>query len=291
MDIELNKQEDTTPQILTNMMYSSTDVIGRKIYYVEYDQRYIPKEQVKNVQEHTQHIKEGLEPSPIYIPIQQEDFIGTAIIYSKDGTPTHLLFSEDIDRVVDLQNKLTIDPVTGINNRYGWNIALEKLADMIQRGEMDDKYITLSIFDLNNLKKINDEQGHIKGDEYIVQMAQHLRSTFRSYDEIARWAGDEFVALAIANRSIESTIEKRLNKLRDPNLNYCAGIIGFSIKEISDELENREENNVEDRSKMVLEILEEKLNQADKLLYEAKETAKGKVENNIKPTIIKDSSQ
>lgn len=263
------------------------DLLNRKTYYIEYDPKYIPKEQIKNIEKHAKDIKRGAKPTPIYIPIEIKNFSGASIIYSEQGTPTHILFTDEAETIVDLQNKLTIDPMTGISNRYGWRTEITKLAETIQRGEIDNKYMTLAIFDLNNLKVINDQKGHEQGDIYILRMAKHLKNTFRLYDEIARWGGDEFVAFALSNRDIIQTIERKLMENKSADLNYCAGILGFSIRSILDELRKRSDSTFENRTKIVLDILKEKFNQADKLLYQAKQQVEEETENGIKPTVIK----
>jgi len=267
------------------------DLLNRKTYYIKYNPKYIPKEQIKNVEEHAKNIERGAKPTPIYIPIKIENFSGASIIYSEQGTPTHILFTDEADMIVDLQNKLTIDPVTGISNRYGWEMEIAKLAEMIQRGEIDDKCMTLAIFDLNNLKIINDQKGHEQGDIYILSMAKHLKNTFRLYDEIARWGGDEFVVFALSNKNIIETIERRLRENKSTGLNYCAGIFGFSIRSVLDELGKRSNGTFENRTKIVLDILKEKFNQTDKLLYQAKQQAEEETENGIKPTVIRYISQ
>jgi diguanylate cyclase (GGDEF)-like protein len=287
MNIELSN-DTTTEKIPTNMMYSATDPSGEKIYYVEYDPRYIPEEQLENIQRKSNQIKETENPEELitYIPLEQEDFKGARVSFNKQGTPLNLYFSREIDRVIDLQNSMTVDPLTEVDNRLGWNIAIEKLADMIQREEMNDRYITFGVFDLNNLKKINDEQGHSIGDEYILQMAQYLKNVFRSYDEIARWGGDEFSVFTVSNEDITDTIVDRLNETQTSNLNYSAGILGFSVNSILQELGSRTGIDIKERTKLVRDILRRKFNEADQLMYEAKEASKNQQKEGINPTII-----
>jgi diguanylate cyclase (GGDEF)-like protein len=51
----------------------------------------------------------------------------------------------------------------------------------------------LAIIDINGFKRVNDEHGHLVGDELLKQFATELRSACRSNDVIARWGGDEFI--------------------------------------------------------------------------------------------------
>jgi diguanylate cyclase (GGDEF)-like protein len=52
-------------------------------------------------------------------------------------------------------------------------------------------------FDLDDFKNINDELGHQRGDEALVEFAAALRSVFRQETLLARMGGDEFVAMGV----------------------------------------------------------------------------------------------
>lgn len=60
------------------------------------------------------------------------------------------------------------------------------------------KSITFFVFDLNNLKKINDLYGHGEGDKLIVAAAKILNTQFASIGDVFRIGGDEFCAMSIA---------------------------------------------------------------------------------------------
>jgi diguanylate cyclase (GGDEF)-like protein len=53
----------------------------------------------------------------------------------------------------------------------------------------------LLFLDLDNFKEINDQYGHLAGDKFLRALSQRLRNTTRENDVIARFGGDEFVAL------------------------------------------------------------------------------------------------
>ncbi len=53
----------------------------------------------------------------------------------------------------------------------------------------------VAIIDINGFKRVNDEHGHLVGDELLKQFADELRSACRTTDVIARWGGDEFIVL------------------------------------------------------------------------------------------------
>ena len=79
--------------------------------------------------------------------------------------------------------------------------------------------------DLDGLKQINDVHGHAAGDAAIRLVANALKSIFRETDIVARWSGDEFVALMVegsedASRLIGSRLDAAIAVQSPPNLPY-----------------------------------------------------------------------
>jgi diguanylate cyclase (GGDEF)-like protein len=55
--------------------------------------------------------------------------------------------------------------------------------------------LCVAILDINEFKQVNDEHGHLIGDEVLKQFAQEMRGACRTTDVIGRWGGDEFILL------------------------------------------------------------------------------------------------
>ena len=90
-----------------------------------------------------------------------------------------------------LTYQATHDALTGLPNRAH---VLPFLAEALE----GDRGLTAVLFiDVDNLKSINDSLGHEAGDEVLRIAARRLRTAVRSEDVIARWSGDEFLALLI----------------------------------------------------------------------------------------------
>ncbi len=121
---------------------------------------------------------------------------GAADYAVKPHTPESLL--RRIDHAVKLvsfpekeralKEKAQQDPLTSVLNRRGWEDALNSL-------QKEDAPFAFYLFDLDNLKQINDTLGHMEGDRLIREFSKVLRAHTRETDIIARFGGDEFMAV------------------------------------------------------------------------------------------------
>jgi len=92
----------------------------------------------------------------------------------------------------ELQALALVDDLTGLHNRRGFTLFADQ---EIARARRSGRVPTLVFADLDNLKGINDEHGHASGDAAIRLVGSALKSILRESDIVARWSGDEFVAL------------------------------------------------------------------------------------------------
>lgn len=94
----------------------------------------------------------------------------------------------------DLESLALLDELTGLHNRRGFTLFAEQ---ELSRARRYGRSAVLVFADLDGLKGINDAHGHSAGDHALRSVARALRSVARESDVVARWAGDEFVALLL----------------------------------------------------------------------------------------------
>jgi len=110
----------------------------------------------------------------------------------------------------DSLKNLDLDRLTGLQNQA----ALERRLESSQPFSG-----VVAVCDMDNFKSINDQFGHLVGDEILRNIGHLLRSSIRKEDEAFRWGGDEFVILfgnqnlpVVKARMLE--IRRRLNDFR-----------------------------------------------------------------------------
>ncbi|HVU44701.1 MAG TPA: diguanylate cyclase [Terracidiphilus sp.] len=92
------------------------------------------------------------------------------------------------------------DALTGLRSRLNVENLIE--ARMCAGGKF-----CVAIVDINDFKLVNDDFGHVVGDELLKQFASELRSVCHSSDVIGRWGGDEFMILF--NRDLSDAVVQR----------------------------------------------------------------------------------
>jgi diguanylate cyclase (GGDEF)-like protein len=92
-----------------------------------------------------------------------------------------------------LETIVLTDPLSGCYNRRGLNQLAEREVSRAVRGK---KQLAVLAVDIDHFKAINDEFGHLTGDEVIREVGALLRDTAREVDVVARVGGEEFTILA-----------------------------------------------------------------------------------------------
>lgn len=116
------------------------------------------------------------------------------------------------EHIDDLNKRAYVDALTSVRNKGAYADYIE---DLQKRLENDDPFeFAIGMFDCNNLKQINDQYGHDKGDLYLKSACQLICSTFR-HSPVFRIGGDEF-AVVLLNDDLQNkdSLVKQFEKTR-----------------------------------------------------------------------------
>jgi diguanylate cyclase (GGDEF)-like protein len=137
------------------------------------------------------------------------------------------LASEYAVAEAQLREMVVTDPLTGLPN---YRRLLEVVGTEIGRSNRTDNPFAVVFFDMDGLKRINDELGHLIGSRAVCRFAETLRASCRQTDTPARYGGDEFVVILPETddegaRQVIERVETRLADDPDkPQLSVSAGI-------------------------------------------------------------------
>lgn len=123
----------------------------------------------------------------------------------------------------------------------------------------------LAIIDIDRFKHVNDEYGHVVGDELLIQFSGELKSACRATDVVGRWGGDEFIILLDGGLEEAEGHAERLSK-------WICG--NYNLGEKSNPIKLNVEASIGLAEHQPPESLKELLSRADALMYERKAEAK-----------------
>lgn len=214
----LNNREDVTKPI------SEKQTIDRAVF-----ESTIFQDDLEKVQRLIDEVKKGATAGTVYFrmrPVGEKEYrwfnlILSGVFDKRGQTVQGVGTLEDINdqriETLRLREKADTDPLTGIYNRA----ATERLVDsIIMESDPESKYAFL-VIDLDHFKDINDNLGHLYGDEILKEVSSALYTTFRSSDIVGRLGGDEFcVFLKGVNNAeiIRRKLRKPLASLANPDL-------------------------------------------------------------------------
>ncbi len=104
------------------------------------------------------------------------------------------------------------DTLTGLPNR---NLLKDRFEQLTAHALRHDKKVAIFYLDLDHFKNLNDTQGHLAGDHFLIKVAELLKSSVRKEDTVGRIGGDEFVLLLGDLDHVEEAIGTAKNILAE----------------------------------------------------------------------------
>jgi diguanylate cyclase (GGDEF)-like protein len=168
-----------------------------------------------------------------------------AVVSHQDVTSRRLL-EERLKMIADT------DELTGLPNRRKF---LRLAKDALQEVKNSGASVSLVLLDLDRFKEVNDTLGHDAGDETLRQIADQLSRGLRPGDILARWGGEELVAMLPETERLRARIEAYSIETTTASFSVTASFGVTQLLETDDDLRAA-------------------LSRADKALYDAKEAGR-----------------
>ena len=151
-----------------------------------------------------------------------------------------------------------------LNRRELFNLGEREFKHALQR----EQPFSVILFDVDNLKQINDTYGHAIGDEVLIQTVKIVRQSLRQSEIIGRYGGDEFIILLPGSNCIQAqqiaervhnniTSQANATEKKNPYVTISIGVA--ELKQASDS------------------TLEKLIARADKAMYIAKQAGRNQL--------------
>jgi diguanylate cyclase (GGDEF)-like protein len=188
-----------------------------------------------------------------------------AVLNSAEVLLAHVLIFRFSERTREaaferLRTHAQVDGLTGLANREKLDVELARSLSLADRSGQP---LAVAMIDLDHFKRINDEHGHLVGDEVLRGLASRLAQGVRAMDTVGRWGGEEFLllcpntdaggALAVAEKLRSAVAAEPFAE--GVSLTISLGVAIASGKEAPDVM----------------------LDRADRALYEAKKAGRNRV--------------
>lgn len=157
------------------------------------------------------------------------------------------------------------DALTGVGNRRSFYEIAEKLMNLSQRNSIP---LVLMMIDIDFFKKVNDQYGHLVGDEVLKYVAHTIAGRLRESDVICRFGGEEFIVLLSGADINNALVIAEEIRLMFSNHAYSDGEVTIPIHVSIGVGEHKNEV-----------LMKEFIQRVDENLYKAKEKGRNRVES------------
>ncbi|MBU5312253.1 diguanylate cyclase [Tissierella carlieri] len=195
----------------------------------------------------------------------------TPITDSNGKIVNFLGVKQDVSRRKYLEEKLKQTSIRdSLTNIYNRGYAFERLGQSIELFKKKEENFSLALVDIDFFKNINDTYGHQAGDFVLKEFAEILASSIRTYDVLARYGGEEFILIlqGIGKSSSVKVIKRVSERIKESLFNYEDKKVEITFS-----------CGIVDASEIGKETisLQNMIYEADRRLYEAKNTGRNKI--------------
>jgi diguanylate cyclase (GGDEF)-like protein len=185
----------------------------------------------------------------------------------------YLFLKTAVNRLLDAQEKLhdlaIRDSLTGLINRREIAIRGEQEFSRYKRLSIGSEHSPYSVMmiDLDHFKSINDNYGHVVGDQVLRQVADYLAQAVRNYSNVGRYGGEEFILVLPGGSSEDawSIAERIRSGISSQPIDFDGGVVSVTVS-IGVSLVSEDDACFEDT-----------VDRADRALYQAKEQGRNRV--------------
>jgi diguanylate cyclase len=217
-------------------------------------------------------LKEAVEANSIdTLRLKSREFINSYVDYQSQKNELRnkrvVNTKKNLDAVkkqlLEANNNLHVDHLTGASNRKSFDEYIRKL---VQMNKINTSHVSIIMLDIDFFKKINDVYGHDVGDFVLKECVRTLKEVFPKEDEmVARIGGEEFVVV-LPNHSIEHAVmraEEAMKRIRGEAFIQGDTAIRFTVSMGLAQLLDEESSS-------------EWLKRADLALYQSKNSGRNK---------------
>lgn len=156
------------------------------------------------------YIKEKIFPLSLFIVAPLITSIVQLLFYGLSVSQMGFTVSSLLIFLYYQDEQILMDNLTKVNNRNSFNEFLQNKYDVLK----DNDIISLIFIDIDNFKYINDNYGHLVGDEVLINVASILKKSCLEFNKnlfLARYGGDEFVIVSSLNLKQINELEKLID--------------------------------------------------------------------------------
>jgi len=159
-----------------------------------------------------------------------------------------------------------LDGLTGIDNRYIFERNLER---EFERARRNQQALSMLMIDIDDFKRINDQYGHLAGDEVLRSFVKHSKEILRHSDFFARYGGEEFIVLMPDTQAKDAILlaERILQSNKSNTIVFEGTAFNYTVSIGASEIADSDQTG------------RDLLLRSDKLLYQAKQSGKDQVKH------------